>query len=75
MKVAKCKTTLLVLDAIETYWLEHRFSPSIRDIMEITGITSTSVVRYHLLLLERRGCITRVPTIPRSICFITKEYL
>lgn len=59
-------TTNLVLEAIKTFWAERGFSPSIRDIMEATGISSTSVASYHILKLERAGLIKRTPRVARS---------
>lgn len=59
-----------VRDAIKKFMEEHDgLSPSIRDIMTITGITSSSVVRYYLVTLEERGDITRYPGYARSIKF------
>lgn len=59
-------TTALVLQAIKAFWAAHGFSPSIRDIMAETGITSTSVVRYHIDRLERAGVMKRTPGVARS---------
>ena len=64
-------TTDLVLQAIETFWAEEGYSPSIRDIMEATSISSTSVVRYHIDRLEWAGVIERTPGIARS--YVLKE--
>ena len=66
-------TTAAVLQAIQAFWAEEGFSPSIRDVMDATGITSTSVVRYHLLKLEQAGVIERTPGVARSYVIIEKE--
>ena len=34
-------------------------SPTVREMMRAVGITSTSIVNYNLLALERRGHISR----------------
>jgi SOS-response transcriptional repressor LexA len=61
-----------VLDAIREYVKKNpRLSPTIRDLQAITGVTSSSVLRYHLLVLEDRGAIERIPGIARGI--ILKE--
>lgn len=63
-------TTALVLQAIKAFWAENGFSPSIRDIGEATGVTSTSVIQYHLLRLEQAGLIKRTPRVARSYVLI-----
>lgn len=42
-------------------------SPSTRDLMQATDITSTSVLRYHLKRLEAAGLITLDHGVARSI--------
>lgn len=56
-----------VLDAIRGYKSQNGFSPSIRDLMDMTGITSTSVVDYYLTLLENEKLIRRTYGVSRSI--------
>lgn len=63
-------STAAVLEAIKAFWVAEGFSPSIRDIMEATGISSTSVVRYHIIKLERAGVIERTPGVARSYVLI-----
>lgn len=58
---------LVVLDAIRAFKEEHAYSPSMRDIMEKTEITSLSVVSYYLRRLEDEGFIRRSAHISRSI--------
>jgi len=65
-------TTDQVLQAIKASWAAEGYSPSIRDIMAATGITSTSVARYHLLRLERAGVMKRTPGVARSYVLIEK---
>jgi len=66
-------TTDLVLEAIKMFWHEKGYSPSIRDIMEATGISSTSVVHYHILKLERAGVISRTVRVARSYILIERR--
>lgn len=57
-----------ILDFVKVYWLEHRVSPSNIEIQEGTGISSTSVVDYHLRIMQREGMIyTRKKGQTRSI--------
>ena len=65
-------TTDLVLQAIKAFWAEKGYSPSIRDIMETTSITSTSVARYHIIKLERAGLVKRTPGVARSYVLVEK---
>lgn len=60
-------TAEVVLDAVREFWGLHGFSPSIRDVMEMTGISSTSVVSYNLRKLKDAGFIDYWPEITRSI--------
>ena len=46
---------------------EHRFPPTIRQIGENVGISSTSVVKYNLDVLERENLIERDREISRGI--------
>lgn len=56
-----------VFTAIYAYMVGNGISPSMRDIMVLTGIPSTSSVYNHLNKLEERGWISRIPGVPRSI--------
>lgn len=66
-------TTAAVLEAIRAFWDEEGYSPSFHDIMDATGITSTSVVSYHLLRLERAGVMKRTPGVARSYVVIERR--
>ena len=56
-----------ILEYIREFLNENHFPPSIREIGENVGISSTSVVKYNLDILERRGYIQRDPDISRAI--------
>ena len=47
----------LVYDAIISYIEEHQYPPSIREICNITGIKSTSMVHNHIDRLMRDGLL------------------
>lgn len=49
----------IILEFIKEYAEEHGYSPSIRDIVAGCGISSTSVVEYHLVKLEDKNMISR----------------
>jgi repressor LexA len=56
-----------ILRFIRDFIREHDYPPSIRDIQEACGISSTSVVDYNLKALERLGHIRRDREVSRAI--------
>ena len=56
-----------ILDFLQDYQRENHYPPSIREIGEKTGISSTSVVNYYLDQLEKRGMIQRDRKISRGV--------
>ena len=56
-----------ILDFLQDYQRENKYPPSIREIGEKTGITSTSVVNYYLDQLEKKGMIERDRKISRGV--------
>jgi len=56
-----------ILSFITAFIDGRGYAPSIRDIAEGCGISSSSVVQYHLNALEREGYIHRDQGISRSI--------
>jgi repressor LexA len=56
-----------ILRFLQDYIQEHHFSPTIREIAREVGISSTSVVKYNLDILERAGHIERDPEVSRGI--------
>lgn len=49
-----------VLKAIETFILEHGYSPTIRQLGKLLNIASPSAVFKHIRSLERKGYLERV---------------
>jgi repressor LexA len=58
---------LSILRFIREFIREHDYPPSIRDIQDGCGISSTSVVDYNLKALERLGHIRRDREVSRAI--------
>ncbi|CAN5723638.1 transcriptional repressor LexA [soil metagenome] len=56
-----------ILTFIEDFSLTHSYPPTIREIQEGLGISSTSVVDYNLKVLEQRDEIRRNRNISRGI--------
>lgn len=57
----------LVFHTILEFMARHKYAPSVRDIKDAAGISSTSVVAYCLIGLERRGLIARDKRKSRAI--------
>ncbi|MDA3649623.1 transcriptional repressor LexA [Saccharopolyspora indica] len=58
---------LRVLEAIRKWMREHGYPPSVREIGDAVGLTSTSSVAYQLRVLERKGYLRRDPHRPRTV--------
>lgn len=56
-----------IVDFILQFMEEKGYPPTVRDIQSGCGISSTSVVDYHLKVLEREGHIRRDPEVSRGI--------
>jgi|TARA_R110000824_G_scaffold215094_1_gene401352 repressor LexA len=52
---------------LKRYTKKHGYPPSLREILEDLGYSSTSVVTYQLDRLEREGRLTRQRHVARSI--------
>lgn len=58
---------LEVLNYIERTQRERGYPPSVREICDAVGLTSTSTVHAHLATLQKQGYLVRDPTKPRAI--------
>jgi repressor LexA len=58
---------LRILDVIREFTAERGYPPSVREIGECVGLSSSSTVQSHLKTLERRGLLWRDPTKPRAL--------
>jgi repressor LexA len=56
-----------ILQVIREFTAEHGYPPSVREIGELVGLSSSSTIHAHLKALERRGLISRDPTKPRAL--------
>ena len=56
-----------ILDFIETEQRERGYPPSVREICDAVGLTSTSTVHSHLSTLQKQGYLRRDPSKPRAI--------
>jgi len=62
-----------IIKFVNRFWLERSYPPTVRDILNGCGISSTSVVDYNLDILEREGYIRRHPGISRGIELVTSS--
>jgi repressor LexA len=56
-----------ILDFIAAQLSERGYPPSVREIGEAVGLTSSSTVWAHLTTLQRQGYLKRDPTKPRAL--------
>jgi repressor LexA len=56
-----------ILDCISESLRDRGYPPSVREIGESVGLTSSSTVHAHLAVLQREGYLRRDPTKPRAI--------
>ena len=56
-----------ILNFIADFIDEYHFPPTVRDIQAGCDISSTSVVDYNLHILQREGCLRRLPEVSRGI--------
>lgn len=66
-------TTEWVLRFIQDYFVEHARPPTVRDIQRALGMSSASVVSYHLDKLIKAGLITKDPEIARGVRIIERK--
>jgi repressor LexA len=56
-----------ILDFIAAQLRDRGYPPSVREIGEAVGLTSSSTVHAHLTTLQKQGFLRRDPTKPRAI--------
>ena len=56
-----------ILQFIKSFTLDNGYPPTIREMGEAVGISSTSVVNYNLNILQKEGHLTRDRTVSRGI--------
>ena len=62
-----------VLEVIRDWVERFGYPPSVREIGEAVGLTSTSSVAYQLRALEKRGYLRRDPNRPRAVGVMAAE--
>lgn len=59
-----------ILEFIDTYFQEHNYPPTIREIGKAVGISSTSVVKYNLERLQEKEKLERSKEVSRGLRLI-----
>lgn len=62
-----------ILNVIRASVNERGYPPSIREIGDAVGLTSTSSVAHQLRTLERKGYLRRDPNRPRAVDVRSQE--
>ena len=56
-----------ILKVVQDHVAQHGYPPTVREIGDAVGLTSSSTVHAHLQALETRGALRRDPAKPRAI--------
>ena len=56
-----------ILQAIADFWTENGYGPSVRNLAEMVGLSSTATVQSHIYALQAQGKIAREPGLDRTI--------
>jgi len=62
-----------ILTFVQRYADAHGYPPSVREIGQALGLTSSSTVHSHLAALERKGYLRRDPSKPRALEVLRDE--
>lgn len=62
-----------ILTFIQRYTDAHGYPPSVREIGQALGLTSSSTVHSHLSALEKKGYLRRDPSKPRALEILKDE--
>jgi len=62
-----------ILDFLTAFTAKNGYPPSVRDIGNAVGLSSSSTVHSHLNALEDKGYIRRDPSSARAISVISRE--
>jgi repressor LexA len=62
-----------ILEVVDAHLVRHGYPPTVREIGEAVGLTSSSTVHAHLANLERLGHLRRDPTKPRALGLVGRD--
>ncbi len=61
------ETQVRILECVRDYLMRRHMVPTTREIMEATGVTSSSVISYNLKQMERAGYVRRAEGKARAL--------
>ena len=61
-----------ILEVVQRHIRRHGYPPTVREIGDAVGLTSSSTVHAHLQALENRGVLRRDPTKPRALDLVDR---
>ena len=64
----------MILDFLKTEIRQNGYPPTVREICDAVGLSSTSTVHAHLETLERKGFIRRAPAKNRSTEILEEDF-
>lgn len=56
-----------ILEVIANFTAQRGFPPTVREVGQLVGISSSSTAEQHIQALARKGYVTRAPRTPRSL--------
>jgi SOS-response transcriptional repressor LexA len=69
------KTSERIVEAIIDLTNEYGYPPTIREISQRVGLSSSSTTKSHIDRLKRKGIVDYEPTKPRTIRVLKKEVI
>jgi repressor LexA len=72
MKERLTKKQEIILEIITDYIDKNRIAPTNRELMELSGLKSTSTLHGYLQRLRDKGYITWRETMPRTLQVLSK---
>ncbi len=63
-----------ILTFVHRFTDAHGYPPSVREIGQALGLTSSSTVHSHLAALEKKGYLRREPSKPRALEILRDEH-
>lgn len=64
--------TACVHQAIQDYLEVNGYTPTLRDIVDLAGLSSTSVARFRVKQLEHAGIVRLTPRVARGIVLLKR---
>lgn len=64
----------MVMRCIETWYARHGTAPTVREICDFTGLTSTDTIAEHINSLVREGYLTKTDDYRRNLRLTSKRY-